>query len=71
MNLEDENKKWVDWIKVFGSKLDKLNSPQFKVKERKDFIEKIIVKQINNYQHSSDVKFKFPYIKDKLIWNVE
>jgi len=73
MSGEEKNKKWVDWIGNFGSRIHEMKSSDFKSEERKGFLEgvvdKIMVKNIDSQKHEITIKFKLPYVADKLLWN--
>ena len=72
--LEDQQqRRWVDWVKEFGSRIDKLKDPDFTIEERKKFIEgvvnKILVTNNNVREHELKIEFRLPYVGDKFEYN--
>lgn len=70
---EQEQKKWIDWVKEFGSRINTLNDPSFSIEERKKFLEvlidRIVVKNNNVREHELLIEFRLPYVGDGLKYN--
>jgi len=69
--LDDQRQKnWVDWVKEFGSRIDKLNSPDLSVEDKKKFLEgvidRILVTNNDVREHELKIEFRLPYVGDKL-----
>ena len=67
----NDNKKWVDWLKIFGQNLEKKKN--FSEIEKKQYlmglIEKISVKyDKNKNQHEVAIKFQLPVVGYSVIW---
>lgn len=69
-----ENDKWVDWYNYFGRRMKKLREDDgISILEKKRFLEglvdKIVVTENNNQEHTLKIMFRQPYVGDKLIYN--
>ena len=68
--LEDQQqRRWVDWVKEFGNRIDKLKDPDFTIEDRKKFLEgvvnKILVTNNDVREHELKIEFRLPYVGDK------
>lgn len=65
-------KKWIDWVKEFGNRIEQLKNPSFSIEDKKNFlngiIEKIIVFSDNIREHELIIHFRLPYVDDELIY---
>lgn len=70
---EYDNRRWVDWMKQFGMKIDQLRKPTLSKDEKRQFlegiVENIVVKVLDTQTHELTIRFMFPYVGDKLIWD--
>lgn len=70
---EQEQKKWVDWVKDFGNRIDRLKNTSFSIDERKKFLQgivnQIVVKNTDTREHSITVEFRLPYVDDGFVYN--
>ena len=70
---EQEQKKWVDWVKDFGSRINRLKDSNITIDERKRFLEglvkQIVVKNTDSREHSIKIEFRLPYVGDGFIYN--
>jgi DNA invertase Pin-like site-specific DNA recombinase len=67
----NENKKWVDWLKIFGQNLEKKKTLSDIEKQQylMGLIEKISVKyDKDKNQHEVVIKFQLPVVGDSVIW---
>lgn len=67
--LEDQQqRRWVDWVKEFGNRIDKLKDPDFTIEDRKKFLEgvvnKILVTNNDVREHELKIEFRLPYVGD-------
>ena len=73
LNDEEANTKWIDWIRVFSTKVEDLKNKKLDVKEKKKILEGIIesitVYNINKQEHELKIKFRLPFVDDDLLWN--
>ena len=71
--LEERNKHWIDWMKEFGKKVDNLRDSDLPIEDRKRFLNGILkdieVKSLDTQKHQLDIRFRFPYVGDKLIYD--
>lgn len=69
----NQNSQFIDWVNEWGSRLDKMKDNEFSFEDKKTFlksiIDKIIVKSKDKVDHELTLKFKFPYVDDKLIYH--
>jgi hypothetical protein len=67
-SLENQT-NWVDWMSQFGEKITKLSelSDEDKKLFLKGVIEKIEVSTLDSQRHKLNIKFRIPYVNDKLI----
>jgi DNA invertase Pin-like site-specific DNA recombinase len=67
---DQQQKQWVDWVKEFGNRIEKLKDPDFTVEDRKKFldgvVDKIEVFNKNGREHELKIEFRLPYVNDKL-----
>ena len=65
---ETQSKLWIDWLKEFRLKLDKLD--ELSTEEKKRFltgiVKEITLTQVDKQTHNIEVEFLFPYVGDKL-----
>lgn len=68
-----QQKKWVDWVKEFGSRIDKLKDPEFTKEDKKNFLKgivnKIVVTNKDTRKHELKIEFRLPYVCDKFSYN--
>ena len=68
MSEDQQQKRWVDWVKAFGNHIAKLKDPDFSIDDRKKFLEGVINKivVINNdvREHELKIEFRLPYSSD-------
>lgn len=67
----NDNKKWVDWLKIFGHTLD--NKKSLPEEDKKLYLSGLIEKITVNYdkannEHEVAIKFRLPIIADGVIW---
>ncbi|MEY2662151.1 MAG: hypothetical protein RIQ35_468 [Pseudomonadota bacterium] len=67
-----ENKKWVDWVKLYGQQIT--NKKELSDEEKKAYlaglIETISVKYIKDKgEHELTIQFNLPIVKDSVKWN--
>ena len=72
--LEDQQqRRWVDWVKEFGNRIDKLNDPDFTIEDRRKFLEgvvnKILVTNNDVREHELKIEFPLPYVGNKFEYN--
>ena len=72
INDVGDSSKWVDWVKMFGDKIDELKSSTFSFEDKRilvdQLIDKIVVSSEDKINHKLKVYFKFPYVKDGFKW---
>lgn len=70
-NLSSKS-EWVDWVKMFGEKIEHWSSGDFSFEEKQVFlkqhIEKVVVESKDKSAHSLKIHFKMPYVDDKFEW---
>jgi hypothetical protein len=71
---EQEQTKWVDWIKEFGVRIKKLQESSFTIEEKKRFLEGILEKieidhNSSSGEHEVVLKFRLPYVGDVFKYN--
>jgi len=70
---QQQNRDWVDWMKEFGKKVDQLRNSNMSLDEKKRFVEGVVetisVKSLDTQKHELNFLFRFPYVKDRLVWN--
>ncbi len=68
-----QQRRWVDWVKEFGNRIDKLKDPDFTIEDRKKFLEgvvnKIVVTNKDVRKHELKIEFRLPYVGDKFGYN--
>ncbi len=67
----NDNKKWVDWLKIFGRTLD--NKKSLPDEDKKLYLSGLIEKITVNYdklknEHEVAIKFRLPIVGDGVIW---
>ena len=80
-NLEDlqetldnvtTKEKWIDWYLEFGNKIQDLRTAKLTVEQQNEFlkgvVESITVKEKDKTTHSITIKFKEPFVDDRLEW---
>ena len=69
---DQEQRAWIDWVKEFGSLIDKLSNASLEVADRKRFlqgvIEQITVREKNLREHELEIEFRLPYVGDSFEW---
>jgi site-specific DNA recombinase len=72
INSLSENQKWVDWYLHFGKKIKSLRNDDIPVEEKRMFlegvVENIVVLEKSLQEHQLKIRFREPYVDDKLIW---
>ena len=72
IHSSDTNKKWVNWVKEFGEKIDTLNNSDLSIEEKTRFLDgvldKIIVKTTSNQTHELSIQFTKNYVDDELMY---
>ncbi len=72
LSYRHQNSQWVDWVKEWGSRLNDMKNSEFKFEDKKRFLntilEKIIVKSEDKIEHELTIKFKLPYVNDKMVY---
>ena len=68
----DDNRKWFDWLKVFGQRLDEKND--LTNEEKKQYLTGLIKSITVKYdraknQHDLQIKFQLPIVGDGIVWN--
>ncbi len=73
LDTERQSRVWVDWLKEFGDRVDRLRDGSMSVSDKKRFlkgvVEKIDVTSVDKQQHRFDIKFAFPCVNDGLSRN--
>ena len=69
-----ENDKMVDWYLLFGKRIKTLKTDEtISIVDKREFLEglvqKIIVTEKNDQEHTLKIMFRQPYVSDKLVWN--
>lgn len=68
-----QQRQWVDWVKEFGHRIDKLTDPDFNIEDRKKFLEgvvnKILVTNNDVREHELLIEFRLPYVGDEFEYN--
>ena len=67
----NDNKKWVDWLKIFGRTLD--NKKSLPDEDKKLYLSGLIEKITVNYdkvknEHEVAINFRLPIVGDGVIW---
>lgn len=67
----NDNKKWVDWLKIFGHTLD--NKKLLPDEDKKLYLSGLIEKITVNYdkdknEHEVAIKFRLPIVADGVVW---
>ena len=67
----NDNKKWVDWLKIFGRTLD--NKKSLPDEDKKLYLSGLIEKITVNYdkaknEHEVGINFRLPIVADGVIW---
>ena len=64
--------KWIDWYLEFGNKIKDLRTAKLTVEQQNEFlkgvVESITVKEKDKTTHSITIKFKEPFVDDRLEW---
>lgn len=72
INKSTANKKWLDWVKLFGQKIDKLNGDQMSLDDKISFLSEVVdevqVIDVGRLEHEVSIKFKYQCVGDTLIW---
>lgn len=72
INDVGDSSKWVDWVKMFGDKIDVLKSSTFSFDDKRvlvdQLIDKIVVSSEDKSNHKLKIYFKFPYVEDGFKW---
>lgn len=67
--LENQT-RWTDWLSKFGDRLGAM--AEFVPQERHEFlkgvIDHIVVKTLDKQSHELVIRFKIPYVNDRLVW---
>lgn len=72
--LEDQQqKRWVDWVKEFGNRIDKLEDIDLPIGDQKKFLEgvvkQVIVTSNDVRAHELKIEFRLPYVDDGIKYN--
>jgi DNA invertase Pin-like site-specific DNA recombinase len=66
----ENQSNWIDWMSQFGERINKLS--ELTEEEKKAFlkgvVDKIEVSTLDTHMHKLDIKFRIPYVNDKLQW---
>lgn len=70
---DQQQRRWVDWVKEFGNRIDRLSDPDFEIEDRKKFLEgvvnRVVVKDLDVREHELKIEFRLPYVGDRLKYN--
>ena len=73
LDTERQSRVWVDWLKEFGDRVNRLKDGSLSISDRKRFlkgvVEKIDVTSVDKQKHKFDIKFAFPCVNDGLTKN--
>ena len=73
LSKNEQNRRWYDWVKDFGDKIESLRTEQLTLDEKQKFldgiIEKIIITTKDKNTHNVEIVFQSPIVNDNLIWN--
>lgn len=71
----ESSKNWVDWVAEFDTKMNRLRDEDLSLDERKIFInqvvERIEVFNADTTEHELKIRFKLPYVADRLEWKFD
>jgi site-specific DNA recombinase len=63
-------KTWIDWVKEFGSRIEKIKDPDFSIEDRKSVIKgvvnQIVVSNKDVRKHELKIEFRLPYVGDSI-----
>ena len=72
VNKKNANKRWLDWVKLFGKKIDELNSEKMCLDDKilflSEVLEEVQVVDIDKLEHEVSIKFKHRCVDDSLLW---
>jgi len=72
INDVGDNSKWVDWVKMFGEKVDEWKSSTFNFEDKRTLLDKLVKKVVvvseDKTNHRLDIHFRFPYVEDQFNW---
>ncbi len=67
---EEKQKTWIDWVKEFGSRIEKIKDPDFSIEDRKSVIKgvvnQIVVSNKDVRKHELKIEFRLPYVGDSI-----
>ena len=70
LDHEKREKRWVSWVKEFGSTMSELKSTDFPPEKKRAFldglVDKITINNIDNTTHQIEINFAFGYVGDTL-----
>lgn len=71
--LDDEQqRKWIDWVKEFASRVEQFKNPDFPIEDRKRFLEgvlnRVVVTNKNLKEHELKIEFRLPYVGDNYVY---
>lgn len=72
LNDRVDHSQWVDWVKMFGDKIEEWKSEDFTFEDKqillREFINKIEVVSSDKTTHKLKIHFKMPYVEDGFEW---
>lgn len=70
---DQQQRRWVDWVKEFGSRIDNLKDPDISIEDRKKVltgvVSKIVVLNTDLREHELKIEFRLPYVDDGVKYN--
>lgn len=67
---EEQSKRWIDWLKEFRQKMDKLE--KLSIDEKKRFlsgiVKEVVLTQMDKQTHNVEIHFNFPYVGDQMVY---
>lgn len=70
----ESNKKWIDWVGEFETKISKLQSEDISLTDKKtllrQLVDRIEVYNPSHGEHQLKIGFRMPYVDDSFEWNM-
>lgn len=72
---KEQKRKWIDWVKEFGNRIEAKKNPDLPTEEKKRFlegvVERVTLTNISKQEHTLDIEFRLPYVNDKFKWHAD
>jgi len=70
LDAQLQQRKWVDWVKEFGTRIGRMKNGEMSVEEKRKFLEgilnKITITNCGVRDHELVFEFKLPYVGDRI-----